>query len=162
MVAIIALLLMVGFMAIRADHMSKQIDKLENKINLQDNNYGKGNSILKQELKDPRIDSLLQLHSIKPKNVQSITNVHYHTHNTIRNDSIVTRTDTSICIDYYYKGWNLHGCNGLYVDNRDFNATGVLHRKPTKHFLFIKYGKVPVLNAWTEYGDTLQMKLIEK
>jgi len=149
-------------MGIRAEHLAKKIDKLENKINLQTNNYGKGNELLKQELKDPRIDSLLDLAKIKPKNVQSITNVHYHTNNTFKSDSLIRIGDTSVCVEYNYKGFKLSGCNGLYKDERTFNATGILHMKPTKKFLFIHYRKKPILQSWTEYGDTLDISLVER
>lgn len=135
---------------------------MENKINLQVNNYGKGPSILKEYIQDPRIDSLLKIARIKPKNVQAITNVEYHSHTHFKSDSIVRITDTSVCVEYEYKGWSLRGCNGTYEDDRVFKATGILHRKPTKKLLFIKYCKKPVLQSWTEYGDTLQINLIEK
>lgn len=163
LVAIIILLLTVGYIGIRAEHLAKKIDKLENKINLQTNNYGRGKEGLKQELKDPRIDSLLGLARIKPKNVQSITHVHYTTNNTFKSDSLIRISDTSVCIDYNYKGFKLSGCNGLYNDERTFNATGILHMKPTKHLLgIIHYRKKPVLQSWTEYGDTLDISLVER
>ncbi len=166
LIAIIVLMCIIGiggiYAGIRFNKMNKTIDRLENKINLQENNYGKGKQLIVQEMKDPRVDTLLKLAKIKPKNVQAITNVHYHNSTIVKNDSIIAVNDTSVCIDYNYKGFRLSGCNGVYEDDRTFNATGILHRKPTKKFLFIHYCKKPVLQSWTEYGDTLQINLIER
>ncbi len=162
LVIVILIFCAFGYVYARMEHEKSMREKAEQKLNLIDNNYGQGKDLLKSELKDPRVDSLLNANKIKLKNVQAITNIEYHYHNTFKSDSLVKFKDTSICVDYNYKGWSLKGCNGSYEDDRTFKATGILHRKPTKHFLFVKYAKKPVLQSWTEYGDTLNIKLVEK
>lgn len=134
----------------------------EQNINYRDNNYGQGKDLLKSELKDPRVDSMLKANSIKSKNVEKLISVSYHTHNQFKDTVLVNNGDTSRCIEYNHKGIEINGCNGTYEVKQDFEATGVVHMKPTKKFLFIKYKKRPKLEAWTAWGDTLNIKLVEK
>lgn len=151
-----------GFLYAEYTHEKNMREKAEEKINLQENNYGKGSDLLSSELKDKTIDSLLKSQAIKPKNVQSITNIHYHYAGVIKDTTIVVNGDSSKCIEYNNKGIKISGCKGLYSIQQDFTATAVLHLKPTKHFLFIKYKKKPTLQAWTAWGDSLNIKLVEK
>lgn len=157
-----ALILIIGYLFVELRISQTKSEKLEQKINLQDNNYGSGSQLLKSEIKDPRIDSLLKANSIKPKNVDKLISVTYSTTNHFGDTTIVANGDTSKCIEYNHKGVSISGCKGSYELTENFNATGILNRKPTKKFLFIKYRKKPVLQAWTAWGDTLQIKLVEK
>lgn len=134
----------------------------EQNLNYRDNNIGQGKELLKSELKNKVIDSMLKVNNIKPKNVEKLITVNYHTHNTFKDTSIVRSGDTLRCIEYNHKGIKITGCDGLYEVDQSFKATGLVHMKPTKKFLFIKYKKKPVLEAWNEFGDTLNIKLIEK
>lgn len=127
-----------------------------------ESNYAISKELLKQQLENKWNDSILKANGYKPNNVQAITNIHYHKKETVIKDSIVTIKDSSVCVDYNYKGFKLSGCNGAYIDERDFAATGFVINQPTKKFLFIKYRKKPILKAWTSYGDTLQVNLIQK
>lgn len=127
-----------------------------------ESNFAISKELLKAQLENSWNDSILKANGYKTKNVQAVTNIHYHKTEVVKSDSVVTVKDSSICVDYNYKGFKLSGCNGTYTDDRDFSATGFVINQPTKKFLFIKYCKRPILKAWTNYGDTLQVSLIQK
>jgi len=142
---------------------SKQdLENAETIAGFKESHFAISKELLKEQLQNEWNDSILNANGYKPKNVQAVTNIHYHKTEIINKDSVVKITDSSICVDYVHKGWSLKGCDGTYVDDRDLKATGFVINQPTKHFLFIKYCKKPTLKAWTSYGDTLDISLIQK
>jgi len=140
----------------------KDRENAETIAGFKESNYAISKELLKRQLKDHWNDSILDANGYKPKNVEAVTNIHYHKTIVVKDTSVVKITDTSVCVDYNYRGWSISGCNGVYQDDRDFKATGFVINQPTKKFLFIKYCKKPILKAWTNYGDTLQVSLIQK
>lgn len=140
----------------------KDRENAETIAGFKESNFAISKELLKQQLEDHWNDSILNANGYKPKNVQAVTNIHYHKTEVVNKDSVVTIKDSSVCVNYDHKGFKLSGCDGTYVDERDFSATGFVINQPTKKFLFIKYRKRPTLKAWTSYGDTLQVNIIQK
>lgn len=138
------------------------LENAETIAGFKESNYAISKELLKEQLEDHWNDSILSANGYKTKNVEAVTNIHYHKTEVVKKDSVVTIKDSSVCVKYNHKGWELNGCDGTYVDQRDFKATGFVINQPTKKFLFIKYRKKPILKAWTNYGDTLKVSLIQK
>lgn len=140
----------------------KDLENAETVAGFEESRFAISKELLKAQLENSWNDSILKANGYKTKNVQAVTNIHYHKTEVVKSDSVVTVKDSSICVDYNYKGFKLSGCNGTYTDDRDFSATGFVINQPTRKFLFIKYRKRLILKAWTNYGDTLQVSLIQK
>jgi hypothetical protein len=140
----------------------QELENAKTIAGFKESHFAISKDLLKEQLQNKWNDSILTTNGYKTKNVQAVTNIHYHKTEIVSKDSVVTIMDSSVCIDYNYKGFKLSGCNGTYTDDRDFAATGFVINQPTKRFLFIKYRKRPILKAWTSYGDTLNVSLIQK
>jgi hypothetical protein len=141
----------------------KDLENAETVANFSESHFAVSKELLKLQLENKWNDSILTANGYKPKNVQSITNIHYHKTEIVNKDSVVTVTDSTVCVDYVHKGWSLKGCNGTYTDDRDLKATGFVINQPTKKFLgIIPYRKKPILKAWTSYGDSINVTLVTK
>jgi len=140
----------------------QELENAKTIAKFEDSRFAISKQLLQEQLENKWNDSILKENGYKPKNVQAVTNIHYHKTEVVYDTSVIKTTDTSVCIDYNHKGFKLSGCNGVYTDEREFEATGFVINQPTKKFLFIKYRKEPILRAWTKYGDSLKISLVTK
>ncbi len=138
-----------------------KIEELNTVVSFHENAYASSEEMLKKTVR--LNDSLLRAHDIKPKSVEKVIGIRYYTQNNFSDTTIVSGNDTMKCIDVNIKGVSVKGCNGSYTLTQDFTATGFVYMKNTKKFLGIfPYKKKPVLKAWTSYGDSVNVTLIEK
>lgn len=148
--------------------MKKFKDRSENMENYERNGYADNEFLLKRLLQqDTLLSVLLKNNGVKDKSVQSVTTIKEHNIYNIK-DSIIN--DTLRCINFNKKGISLTGCNGEYQltqDRRTYvvahtirqnKKTGKTKTGPLK-FLFKQQTTV---NAWTQYGDTLDVKMIQR
>lgn len=91
------------------------------------------------------------------RNIKEVNNIHTHTETefrTIIKDSL-SGTQQLQCIDWHNGYSSLRGCfqTGIKMDHTD-ELNVVLHRKPTKKFLFYKYAKKDTLEIYNKDPDS--------
>lgn len=154
-----------AYLYARMKKFEKRADNLDN---LEQNNYASDPFVLKRLLqRDSSLQALLEKNGIKKSTVESVTKITHHETFNIK-DTLIN--DTLRCIKFNEKGIKIDGCNGEYVmtnnmsvyavanEIRQNRKTGKTKTGPLK-FLFHRTIEA---NAWTEFGDTLTVKIVEK
>jgi len=124
----------------------------EERQRLSDNRLSNVEYLSKSEMKD--ILDTLNKTGIKDKNIKEFTSVKTESKfyiKTMLKDSIRFDSVKLTCIDYRDNFNSLKGCfeDSVLVKHND-QLSIVLHRKPTKKFLFIKYHKIDTLEVFNE------------
>lgn len=146
---------------------NKHKDILDNQENLEINNYANNKYLLDKFLeKDSILLRILADNNIKKSKVTDIIKI---TENNKFNIKDTTINDTLKCINFNQKGISIDGCNGVYELKINRTMYGVAYNIrqnkkgiTKKGFFKFLYPKKTTVKCWTEFGDTLNIKMIEK
>lgn len=132
-------------------------------MNFIENNNAQNDKILKHFFRsDSLVSAIAKEHGVKERNVETITKINFRDSWRFKDTLIVRNNDTTRCINVKHKDVTISGCDGNYVFKRDFSAVGFVHKEKQKGFFGFLKRKEEKLDAWTPYGDTLDIKLISR